>query len=90
MGSVKGAFANRRVPARTIAVVISCALAFGMAPVTGQAVEKELREARKELQATKERIRERMRKLNAVQRGLNQLATEISICLLYTSPSPRD
>jgi murein DD-endopeptidase MepM/ murein hydrolase activator NlpD len=76
---VKGVFANRRVSARTIAVVIACALAFGMVPETGQAVEKELREARQELQATKARIRERMKKLNAVQRGLNRLATEISI-----------
>src|SRR3972149_3806463 len=36
-------------------------------------------EARQELQATKARIRERMKKLTAVQRGLTRLATEISI-----------
>ncbi len=54
-------------------------MALTLAPGTGQAVDKELHQARVELRETKARIRERARKLNALQRGLNRLATEIAL-----------
>ena len=64
---------------RAICFLLVAALAFGAAPGVGQGVEEELKEARQELRETKAKIRAKSKKLNAIKRGLNRLATEISL-----------
>jgi murein DD-endopeptidase MepM/ murein hydrolase activator NlpD len=78
---MKGDASRRRRRARVIATALIGALALGLLPDAGVAVEKELREARQELRETRARIRARMKTMNAQQRGLNKLATEISLNL---------
>jgi murein DD-endopeptidase MepM/ murein hydrolase activator NlpD len=76
---MKGEISRVRRRGRAIAVALTAALAFGLLPEAGVAVEKELHQARVELRETKARIRERMKKINALQREMNRLATEISV-----------
>jgi murein DD-endopeptidase MepM/ murein hydrolase activator NlpD len=76
---VKGVLSTRRRSARFVTFALVAVLALGLVPNAGLAVEKELHQARVELRETKARIRAQMQKLNALQRHMNRLATEIAL-----------
>lgn len=64
---------------RLVAAVLATALLFGAAPALVAGATDELTEARKELRETKAKIRARSQKMREIQRGLNRLATAISL-----------